>query len=283
MASNLIDVWDAKTFDAELSAHLEKHADLIRNYLTTDRQIFLDYDMGRQRDKFLMRPQNPHAPAFLALQEQIMELMRTRIMRAWHYTRITKQEIETLRNKGIHLSTPETLRARLDFLVASDLLSGPTADALYAASPFHSDQLDARSGKFWMASHPVHIDDGGVQPLMAHWGGEVASMWVKDPVLLAPLAGTGIRCVLELAVPLALTNHGYSASGAILATFGRALACISGKHDFDLYVTTPLPPDRVIKVHTEGDPSFNAIGISYPEGYVDVDVGYWEALTGESD
>jgi hypothetical protein len=188
-----------------------------------------------------------------------------------------------LRDEGIHLSTPATLRARLDSQVASGALGAELADALYAQSPFHSDQLEARSGKFWLVSHPGAIDDGGVEPLMAHWGGEVASFWTKDPTLLAPLAAIGKARVIELAVPLALTQYSYSAGQAAVATFGRALGCIPGKHSFDLCVTTALPPDSILTVHTEGSFSFNAIGISYPPGYVNVDIGHWKELTGEVD
>jgi hypothetical protein len=47
-----------------------------------------------------------------------------------------------LRREGIHLSTPETLRSRLDLLVASGVISAQLADALFAASPFHGKQQD---------------------------------------------------------------------------------------------------------------------------------------------
>ena len=55
------------------------------------------------------------------------------------------------------------------------------------------------------------------------------------------------------------------------------------KHAFDLYITRPLSANAVLRIHTEGDASFNAIGLTYPEGYVDVDIGYWKELTGEDD
>jgi hypothetical protein len=283
VASDLIDIWDPKTFDGELSAVLAKAADLVRNYMTTDHRIFLAHDLCRSPERFIIRPENPYASAFFALQEAIVERMRSRTIRAWHYTRLTAEEVEKMRDEGIHLSTPATLRARSDFLVDSGGLSPQLADALYAKSPFHSDQLGARSGKFWLVSHPVAVNNSGVEPLMAHWGGEVASFWTKDPILLAPLAATGKPRVIEFAVPLALTHHSYSAGQAVVATFGRTLGCIPGKHSFDLCVTTSLPPDSVLVVHTEGSSSFHAMGLSYPARYVDVDVGRWKELTGEDD
>jgi hypothetical protein len=283
MALGLIDVWDAKTFDKELAAILAKEADLVRNYMTTDHRIFLSHDLGRGPERSILRPDNRYASAFLALRDGIGDKMQSRTIRAWHYTRLAEPEVMALRRDGIHLSTPATLRARLDALVASGGLGMQLADALYVASPFHSDQLGARSNKFWMVSHPLAIDDGGVMPLMAHWGGEVASMWTKDPALLTPLAATGKPRVLELAVPLALTRHSYPAGEAVIATFGRTLGCVPSKHAFDLYVAAPLGPDALVEVHSEGDASFDALGQSYPKGYVDVDIGPWKELTGDDD
>jgi hypothetical protein len=283
MALSLIDVWDAKTFDEELAAFLAKEAELVRNYLTTDHSIFLSHDLGRDSRGSILRPENPYSSAFNALKNAITAQMRYRTIRAWHYTRLTDPELTTLWCEGIHLSTPTTLRARLDALVKSGGLSMQLADAVYAGSPFHSDQKEIRSNKFWMVSHPLVIDDGDVRPLMAHWGGEVASGWMKDPTLLKQLATTGKPCVLQLSVPLALTRQSYFAGAAVIATFGRSLGCIPSKHSFVLYVTASLPPDAVLKIVSEGDATFHRIGRGYPEGYIDVDIGRWEELTGEDD
>ena len=147
--------------------------------------------------------------------------MQTRTIRAWHYTRLTDQEAQALKRDGIHVSTPETLTARLEALVTTGHLSRRAAEALYEASPFHGDQRKSREGKFWMISHPQAIDDGGVEPLLARWGGEVASFWLKDELLLATVSVMGPPCVIEVAVPLALTSHSYSAAEAVMAAFGR--------------------------------------------------------------
>lgn len=105
---------------------------------------------------------------------------------------------------------------------------------LYDAGPFQSDQLESRSNKFWMVFHPSGIDDSGVKPLMSHWGGEVAAMWMRDPDLLAQLAAIGLARILELAVPRAATNHSHAAGKAVVATFGRLLGRIPDKQAFDL-------------------------------------------------
>ena len=58
MTSNQFDVWDVETFDPALTARLEAHASLIREYMTADHQITLAHDLGRGPGRSLLRPQN---------------------------------------------------------------------------------------------------------------------------------------------------------------------------------------------------------------------------------
>ncbi|WP_157083425.1 hypothetical protein [Bradyrhizobium manausense] len=262
---------------------LDEHANLIQNYMTTDHEIFLAYDCGKGPGRRLIRPDNPYAGGFYALRDAIGEMMQERTIRAYHYTRMTDSEIAILHRDGVHLSTPTTLRARLDALVAAGNLSAEASSILYDASPFHSEQLQSRSNKFWMVSHPIATDDSGVIPLMSHWGGEVASMRMRDRVRLAELAKIGTARVLELAVPLSLTNHSHAAGKAVVATYGRIRGCIPDKSAFDLYAQQRLQPDAILAVHSETDPSFTQIGRGYPTDFVDVDIGRWKELTGEDD
>ena len=82
MLSGLIDVWNAKTFDCELSAALAEEADLVRNYMTTDHRIFVAHELGRGLEGSIVRPENPYASAFIALKDAIGERMRSRTIRA---------------------------------------------------------------------------------------------------------------------------------------------------------------------------------------------------------
>ena len=77
--------------------------------------------------------------------------------------------LPTLNSEEPYISTLETIRIRIDMQISEGLLSAHAADALYAASPFH-EQNDVRSNRFWMTSHPLPIDDGGVTLLLENWG-----------------------------------------------------------------------------------------------------------------
>ena len=230
-----------------------------------------------------MRPSNEYAAGFVALKDALGVEMEARIIRAWHYTRLTDSEAEALKTRGVEMSTLTSLAARLAARVTAGNFSQSVADDLFAASPFHSDQLGGRKDKFWMTSHPTAIDDSGVVPLMARWGGEVASFWQQDTMHLATLAGVGRRSIVELAAPLARTRHAHSAAEAVLATFGRSRGSIPSKYAFDLYAKSPLPASAVLAIHAEPDPTFAAMGATFPAGFVDVAIGRWKELTGEED
>ncbi len=94
-----IDVWDIHTFDRELSGTLDGQADLIRNYMTTDHEIFLAHDIGRSRS--VIRPSNPYAVDFQCFKETVGRMMVPRTIHAWHYTRLTDAEVSRMFADGI--------------------------------------------------------------------------------------------------------------------------------------------------------------------------------------
>lgn len=158
----IIDVWDITTFEAELGGDLDAHAELIRNFMSTSRRLWLEREPA---DHTMRYPENPCAGEFIAVSDHIGRLMEDRTIRAWHYTRMTDAEVEALRRDGIHMPTPETPRA-ISGQVAAGVFGQAIADRLVADSPFQSDQRGSRLGEFWMVSHPHHIEDGGLELLL---------------------------------------------------------------------------------------------------------------------
>ena len=128
-----------------------------------------------------------------------------------------------------------------------------------------------------MVSHPLEVGDGGVELLLKYWGGEAIYFWQQDMTLREKLKGIGRPRVLEIAMPLIHSNHSYSASKAVVATYARSLGCDSESNAFDLYTTHALGPEHVVSVHTEGDPNYLAMAQGYPTRFVDVDVSRWTA------
>ena len=119
-----------------------------------------------------------------------------------------------------------------------------------------------------MTSSPIPIGDSGITLLLKNWGGELVYFWIKDAALRELVAGIGKPRVIEMAIPLDLTRHTYSAAKAIVATFGRTLGCEPDRGAFDLYATRALGVEAVIAIHTEGEPNFMALAQGYPSGFI---------------
>lgn len=259
----MIDVWDVATYDAELMAELECEAELICQYVKQDKENLRLRQLETHRGPL---PDNPFAYAYLQFAERIiMPLMRERTIRGWHYTRLTDEEADLLRRDGIYPSTLATIKHRLDTLVAAGVLSADQADALYAGSPFHHrEQMDARSNKFWMTAYPLPASDSGITDFLKNWGGEGVYFWQEGKNLESVVSGIGKPRVIELSVPVKVTNHAYGAAKAVLAYYGRSIGCEPDGAGFELYTTQPLGPEAVLAVHTAGDAPFEALARGYP-------------------
>ncbi|MGV2164918.1 hypothetical protein ACQZ40_00950 [Agrobacterium sp. 16-172Ci] len=264
--TRLIDVWNLDTFDASLMRELQNERQLLVDYFATDRANYLEREASDHRGA---PPSNPFASAFYRFAEGLMPAMEIRTIRAWHHTRMTNLEVESARQRGLYPATLATLRARLDSLVAAADLTAEEASAVFEASPFQSDRLGSRSGKFWMTSHPQRIDDSGVTSLLAHWGGESAYFNHAEGELLDKLSIIGVPRVLEIAVPVALTPDAYSAAKAVIHLYARSLDCHADWGGFDLYAHAPLGPHALLRVHSAGEPDFDRLASGYPIDFYD--------------
>ena len=281
--SKIIDVWNVATFDAALRSELDQSAELIRTYVDRENVIFLEHDHGNAPRHSLIRPENEHAGPYLRLIERVMAVMNERTIRAWHYTRMTDDDVAHLRAEGIRLSTPEMLRERLDRLVSANLLTADQAERLFGKSPFNGSQGKIRADKVYLVSHPQALTCSGVRGLLNFWGGEVASFFVQDKEMGAPLAAIGASRVIEVATPVSATRNAHNASEAVIGAYARTLGCVESGHAFDVCAIQALPPDAILRIHTRGEPDFESMISTYPPGYVDVSQTFWKELTGEED
>lgn len=269
MTSTLIDVWDIKTFDDALMTELDAKCEALCNYEYTSKKNYREQQAAKG---WLPLEENPYAAERQYILEQIiMPMMEHRTIRAWHYTRLTDDEVKLLQSDGIHTSDLAAIRKRLDAQVTAGVVSAEVADALHGASPFHH-QNEARSGKFWMTSHPFPADHHGVELLLTHWGGEGVYFWLEDGELIELVKGIGQPRVIEVAVPLDVTTGAYSAARAVIATFVMAHDCEPDWPAFDVYTTSALGADAVLNVLTEGDHDFSALGRGYPAQFADREI-----------
>lgn len=262
-----IDVWSFSTFDDELRRNLDGHSELVQSYKREDRLIDQEYVSGGRR---AARRLNPYHTDHSRFTDNIASLMITRHIRAWHYTRMTDEEVVLLRQDGILPSTPGTLRTRLDGLVDSGIISVEQADRFFSDSPFQNGQLDCRTEMFWMVSHPRKPTDYAVSDLLGSWGGEVVYTWQTCPDLQTLLEQIGRPRIFEIEVPLDRAD-GYShhAAEAVIATYGRAIGGYAEEGAFDLCIRSALASANLLAVHSEGDERFTRMADGYPAGYVE--------------
>lgn len=251
-ARDLLDTLNPRTFDAELLFALRDNHILVRDYMIRDREIFETYDNYYGSDRPLSRPENTHWRPFQAFRESLISLMETRVVRGFHYTRMTDAEVEIMRAEGVRLSTPAFLETRLNSLVSAGSLTIDEVGKILAESPFKT-QLDVRQNMFWMVSSRRPMDDGAVEPLLAAWGGEVASMHLTDHDLLAKLQAIGRPRMIEVAAPLSATNKAYSAACAVVAAYALQHGWPSEEGAFDFYVMKDLPANALLHVFTQGE------------------------------
>lgn len=260
MSAQPIDVWNIDTLDEPLLRMLRQEAALVRNYKVTDLQQFLAREASDHTDPY---PENPYSGDFHRFMEAVGREMDSRVIRAWHYTRLVDEEVAIIRQQGFHVSTLASLRRRLDARVAAGSFSADVADALYAASPFH-EKGGTRPGKFYMTSNPVPVDDSGVKLLLGHWGGEATYFWQRDQRLIDIVTAIGRPRVFEIAVPVAESRSWYSAGKAVVNAFARRLEVPFEPAAFDLNTQADLPASTILAIHTKGGAKYRALARGYP-------------------
>jgi len=251
----IIDAWDPKTFGVEITAALTDHSRLVADYHVERRRLM---------DQHQSLKPNPYSSAYQELHEQTLApiLARSRI-RAWHYTRLTDEEAGAM-HKQLVLSSLDALRHRLDNLVAKNLLTQDDAETVFVQSPLHR-QRDTRAGRLYASIIPLPRCDGGVVRLLKSWGGESAHFCLPDKRIAAILRSIGAPRIVEIQTALADNLNTYKVSETVLNAWARQLGVPATLSGCDLEITECIDTAKVIRIHTEGDGCFEAVGRAYPE------------------
>jgi hypothetical protein len=264
----IIDAWDVDTFDDKMRCVLEANTSLICDHLLADQKITLDRANASIFDKLDLCQVSPYSNHFHDLQERVVEILASRVIRAWHYTRLTDGEVMQAREHGIWLSTPETLHRRLYNQVTAGGLTSEDVKKILSDSLFSDKRgCEHRRDMFWTVSLPVPVHHYSVLPLLNYWGGESVSFRLRDVLLKEKLASVGIPRVLEIALPLRSTTRTDSIAQMILNTFARFRGADIRAEGPDLYATSALGPDHVLAVHTEGEKKFDSLSSEYPSRF----------------
>jgi hypothetical protein len=258
----MIDLWDIATYDSDMMDHLESHKGIINGY----------FDLERRKDIMVAtlatwQPIQPNqfAGDYMSAVEGFGRIMSSKTLRAFHYTRMTDEEVEAILSDGITPASVEFLKQRVDRQVSAGRLTKEQGEKIVAHNRLYTTDFGVR-GVFWATTLPHHPDDSAVSPLVSHWGCESAYQLLTgraDEDLIALLRGIGRGRVVEIAVPLQKANGGLAGFGVAtnaVREYARSLGyeVYSGGHD--LNIEQPLPASNVLRIHTEGDEDYKAFG-----------------------
>lgn len=260
-----IDVWDVATFDAELRSLLDARAQLIRDYRTESERLFNEREAQTLRGP---PAQNIHGPAFSALREEIAALMAERTIRAWHFTRLAEHEVAAVRKNGLQPMTLALIAERLEAARQAGLIDAELATQLYEASPYHRQIEGNRENRIWLTAQPYPLDDSGVEELLDRWGGESISFVHREGATLERLMQLGTPCVIEVALPMRITTRVEEAATNVLDAFAQSIGVDGGwGGGADMVAVEPIAPEWILAIHSEGEPSFEAMGRGYPPAF----------------
>lgn len=258
----MIDLWNPSTFNAELQRALTAESQLVFDYHSEARRLM---DEHLNSSPYQSLNPNRFSSSYLSFQEhELTPILAQSRIRAWHYARLLEHEVDAMQQR-LAPSSLEFLQKRLHDLVAMELLTQEEADKVFNESPFHS-QGDSRSGRLWAVTVPLHYSDGGVSPLLGSWGGESAYFWLSDKSLATKLRSFGLPRILEIEAALSDGLNAFSVSSTVLEAWAKELGVSVVPNGCDLAITNCLGTAKLMRVHTEGQSTFEAVAKTYPEG-----------------
>ncbi|UVK48267.1 hypothetical protein BPNPMPFG_007606 (plasmid) [Mesorhizobium sp. AR07] len=264
----MIDLWDIGTYDSEIKDYLESHRDIIDGYSALERKK--DIMVAKLATWVPIQP-NRFQGDYAATVDGLAEIMSTKTLRTFHYTRMTDDEVESVQAEGMVPTSVDSLNNRVDRQVAAGGLTPEQGTRIIKRPRLRTD-FGVRKG-FWSTTVPLHPDESAVKLLVEHWGGESA-YWLlvgtEDEDVISVLKEIGRGRVFEITVPLAEANGGL-AGFSVARIAVREYACSLGseflREGLDLGVEHKLPPSNILRIHSEGEEGYTVIGRGYPTTY----------------
>jgi hypothetical protein len=181
-----------------------------------------------------------------------VDKIRNSLTRGFHYCRLLDEEVEEITVSGVPLPSRDMIEAKADRAVALGHLVRADAQRLLASAFYQRDGLS--SPIVYASSRPFRPDAPEFAGFAARWGGEAFGFDPDD----VPILGFGRARVLEL---------GFSLEGhAAVAAAEHALSIRSGGW-IVLHSKASLPASSVLRVHTEGERDYLALGGEYPDEF----------------
>lgn len=263
----MIDLWDLKTLPPATTALLDDGEQLIRDHANKDHIINIARASAGLTGSI---PSNEFGDDVFDLKQRIETSVKAETLRTFHYTRMTDAEVAAIVSDGITMTSPSMFRRKLEDVVVSGYMTRKAADDVYAKSPIVTSRHGERGNMFWSCAIPYPITDDGIEAFLRCWGGEIGRWELPDEGKAAGLMAIGRPRVIEVDIPIERACGGFAASriaDQIVQAFKHGLGLTSYFRGADIYVQHALPPQSVLKVHSQGDATFSGMGLTYPATY----------------
>jgi len=176
------------------------------------------------------------------------DLIRPHSLIGYHCTKLTREEINSVKSDGLILQEFSTLTRRIDSLLSQKVIIEDVAKRLMGVNQADDEN---RANMLWFCSFEPHIaGQGGIERFFRSWGGEALYNFNEnDPITGPVLRRIGIPCVVKVIVPMVALNNSYLPDlimcGVFLKENGHELINSTTHEDFS---TKDIPSENIIRV-----------------------------------
>lgn len=194
-----------------------------------------------------------------SLVEELRDILRRHSLIGYHCTRLTKEEIESIRVSGMVLQNSESLDARIDRLLHDNLIDAEVACRLKGRNQADDDN---RSHKLWFCFYnPSIASESGIGRFFRSWGGEALyNSHESDPYTGKVLRTIGTPCIIKVNVPIESMKESKFPDGAmarvLLSNYNHQLR-IPIEHGG--YSIKNIPVERIIEIIEHPSKEFNEL------------------------
>ena len=232
MREKIIDIYKVKSWPSDLLLHFNNIESILNNHRRVSSNYAEQIIAANEYDKAI---------------EGLKPVLSKFCLRGYHCTRLTDKEASSIVANGMKLQDGNTLRNRINSLVAQGTLEEEVANQL-----LRSNQANDKSRKhmLWFCFfHPHIAGQSGIQRLFNTWGGEALYNSHEDnPVTGGTLRKIGSPYVVEALVPLSsLKGYNFEINFADRYLCYKT-GCRPRASYYEGYSTVNLPAEAILNV-----------------------------------
>lgn len=183
-----------------------------------------------------------------SLVQEFREILRSYSLIGYHCTKLTRDEIESIRINGMSLQNADSLNARIDRLLHNKLVSHEVAQFLKDTNQANEG---GRMAMLWFCFfEPFFAGEDGIGRFFRSWGGEALyNSHERNSITGAALRGIGTPCIIKANIPISSMKDSKFPDGAMVRVLLSKLDhCIRIPIKHVGYSTQNIAPHNIIDI-----------------------------------